>query len=37
MNKHKYVDHLGITSKKLYVDQFGMEEVISIIITHICY
>ena len=27
MNKHKYVDHLEISSKKLYVDQFGMEGV----------
>ena len=28
MNEHKYIDHLGITSKKLYVDQFRMEGVI---------
>jgi hypothetical protein len=28
MNEHKYVDHLGITSKNLYVDQFGMEGVL---------
>jgi hypothetical protein len=30
MNKHKYIDHLEITSKKLYVDQFGMEGVLVI-------
>jgi hypothetical protein len=27
MNEHKYVDHLEITSKILYVDQFGIEGV----------
>ena len=27
MNEHKYVDHLGITLKKLYVDQFEMKGV----------
>jgi hypothetical protein len=27
MNEYKYVDHLEITSIKLYVDQFGMEGV----------
>jgi hypothetical protein len=29
MNEHKYDDHLGIFSKKLYDDQFGMEGVIT--------
>ncbi len=29
MNKHKYVYHLGIASKRLYVDQFGMDGVLT--------
>jgi hypothetical protein len=27
MNEHKYDNHLGITSKKLYDDHFGTEGV----------
>jgi hypothetical protein len=37
MNEHKYVDHLEITSKKLYVDQFGMEGVACLKINRITY
>ncbi len=29
MNEHKYIDHLGITLKKLYVYQFGTEGVLT--------
>ena len=28
MNEHKYVDYLGITSKKIYVDQFRIVGVV---------